>query len=254
MRHADSSSAALRFPRATAATSSPPDSPAARTSPPHSPSPRSLPRPNIATRLSSSPLGDRGTPSYSSAPQRKPAAPHAMMPSRSRSRSRSNSSSSSSASSHSNNSRRRRRNNNNNNSSSRSRSRSRSRSGSPASTRVHVGNIGDDPSKTALMKAFDKFGSVQELWLARTPPCFAFVVYRHRDDAQRAVTEMNGQMLHGNRLKVSIARPRTRGQRGGAFNPYLRCYQCGVRGHFSRDCKEVDRRQGYREWYGMVSA
>ncbi len=39
---------------------------------------------------------------------------------------------------------------------------------------------------------FFRFGPVIEVWLARHPPCFAFVVYRHREDAEMAQQELNG--------------------------------------------------------------
>lgn len=31
-----------------------------------------------------------------------------------------------------------------------------------------------------------------EVWLARNPPCFAFIVYRHREDAELAARELDG--------------------------------------------------------------
>lgn len=139
---------------------------------------------------------------------------------------------------------------------SRSRGRRRSRSHSRSSSggsyddegyRLHIGDLGIDCSRKEIERAFEKFGPLVEVWLARNPPCFAFVVYRHKEDADEAVQEMNGKTLCGNRIKVTMALPRTRGRRQRSFDPNLRCYSCGERGHFSRDCNEVwrNRRWGY---------
>jgi RNA recognition motif-containing protein len=90
----------------------------------------------------------------------------------------------------------------------RSRDRSRSRSRSRRSGggddddgyRVHVADLGVDCAQRDLEKAFSKFGEFREVWLARNPPCFAFVVYKYRDDAEAAIKEMNGELVL-NKLK-----------------------------------------------------
>ena len=75
-----------------------------------------------------------------------------------------------------------------------SRSRSRSRSYSPEEGyRIHVADLGMDPSKSELDRAFEKFGPILEVWVARNPPCFAFIVYKYREDAERAVQDMDGR-------------------------------------------------------------
>lgn len=82
-------------------------------------------------------------------------------------------------------------------SSSRSRSRSRHGGGGGGGDeegfRVHVADLSVDCSQKELDRAFQKFGDTFEIWLARNPPCFAFVVYKHKDDAEEAIREMNGQ-------------------------------------------------------------
>ncbi|XP_052064652.1 serine/arginine-rich splicing factor 7-like isoform X4 [Mytilus californianus] len=125
-----------------------------------------------------------------------------------------------------------------------SRSRSHSRSYSPEEGyRIHVADLGMDPSKSELDRAFEKFGPLLEVWVARNPPCFAFIVYKYREDAERAVQDMDGRVLSGGRIRVSFARPRTRGRRRRGFDPNLRCYTCGEKGHFSRDCVEIWRQR-----------
>jgi hypothetical protein len=50
--------------------------------------------------------------------------------------------------------------------------------------------------------------------------------------------------LCGSRIRVTFARPRTRGRGQRGYDPNMRCYQCGERGHFSRDCP--DTKYGYK--------
>ena len=36
-----------------------------------------------------------------------------------------------------------------------------------------------------------KYGEILEVWMAKNPPCFAFVVYKNKQDAATAVKEMD---------------------------------------------------------------
>jgi len=91
-------------------------------------------------------------------------------------------------------------------SSSRSRSRSRRRSRSPKhrsrhsgsgdrgdSVRVHVSDLPVSCNTKDLEKTFEKFGPLIEVWKTNSTPCFAFVVFQHKDDANEAIRGLNGQ-------------------------------------------------------------
>jgi arginine/serine-rich splicing factor 7 len=111
--------------------------------------------------------------------------------------------------------------------------------------RLHVADLDANATKRDLEKAFGKFGPLKEIWMARSVPCFAFIVYRYREDAEEAMKGTAGLEINDRRIRVTYARPRTRGQGGRGFDPNMKCYQCGYRGHFSRDCPEVSK-YGYK--------
>ena len=51
---------------------------------------------------------------------------------------------------------------------------------------------GTRPEKRTIEKEFGKFGEILEVWVAENPPCFAFVVFKEKEDAEDALDEMNG--------------------------------------------------------------
>lgn len=53
--------------------------------------------------------------------------------------------------------------------------------------------VGSRTNKFELEKEFDSFGPLVDCWVARNPPGFAFIVYKHADDAERAVEELDGR-------------------------------------------------------------
>ncbi|CAF0875205.1 unnamed protein product [Adineta ricciae] len=119
---------------------------------------------------------------------------------------------------------------------SRSRSKSRSRSCSLSSTssgraakakdwngesgyRLHVSPLNPKTSRQDIEKIFMKFGKINEVWMATNPPCFAFVNFKHRADAEEAIRAMDGKSIDNSRIGISFARKRTVGGRrgGGSF-------------------------------------
>ena len=110
--------------------------------------------------------------------------------------------------------------------------------------RLHVADLDVNASKRDLERLFGKYGPLKEIWMARSVPCFAFVVYRYKEDAEEAHRVVDGVDICGRRVRVTFARPRTKGRGRRGFDPNMRCYQCGDRGHFSRDCP--DTKYGYK--------
>jgi len=118
---------------------------------------------------------------------------------------------------------------------SRSKTKSRSRSRSLSSTssgraakahnwngetgyRLHVSPLNPRTSRRDIENIFSKFGTINEVWMATNPPCFAFVNFKHRADAEDAIQAMDGKMIDNSRVGLSFARKRTiGGRRGGPY-------------------------------------
>jgi hypothetical protein len=57
--------------------------------------------------------------------------------------------------------------------------------------RIHVADLALNCTKHEIEKAFEKW-SLIEVWHAPAS-CFAFVVLRHREDGQQAISELDGR-------------------------------------------------------------
>lgn len=99
--------------------------------------------------------------------------------------------------------------------------------------RLHVGDLTSDCRKRDLEDLFSKFGPLKEIWLASYAPFYAFVVFRNKMDAEDASKETDGEKLAGQRMRVSMARPR---QFGGPRNRFVTDKYRG------RDDRSPDRR------------
>uniref|UniRef100_A0A3B0N4B1 RNA-binding protein, putative n=1 Tax=Theileria annulata TaxID=5874 RepID=A0A3B0N4B1_THEAN len=74
--------------------------------------------------------------------------------------------------------------------------------------RLFVGNLVDSVTTQDLDSLFSKYGKVTNVWVARNPPGFGFVVcynlfhlsqtFDDPRDAKDALIELNGKDLHGN--------------------------------------------------------
>ncbi|XP_045473649.1 serine/arginine-rich splicing factor 7-like [Harmonia axyridis] len=119
--------------------------------------------------------------------------------------------------------------------------------------KVYVGDLGNNASKQELEDAFGYYGPLRNVWVARNPPGFAFVEFEDARDAEDAVRGLDGRTICGRRARVELSSgksggryrgPPPRSSRGRPFHPDDRCYGCGDRGHYARDCTRQKRGGG----------
>ncbi|EFA02018.1 RNA-binding protein Rsf1 [Tribolium castaneum] len=85
------------------------------------------------------------------------------------------------------------------------------------SARVYVGGLTDSVKKEDLETEFEKYGKLNSVWVAFNPPGFAFIEFINHSDAESACDSLNGTDFLGSKLRVEIARGKSRrgGFRGG---------------------------------------
>merc|ERR1711892_1572276 len=71
---------------------------------------------------------------------------------------------------------------------------------------VWIGGLGEEGTRLELEEAFNKFGPVKNIWLAKNPPSFAFIEMEDPRDAEDAVAALNGTEICGMRAHVEMAR------------------------------------------------
>ena len=103
-------------------------------------------------------------------------------------------------------------------------------------TRVYVGNLGKNGSRREIEREFEKFGPLRDVWVARNPPGFAFVLFEDSRDAEDACHDMDGRYVCGEKIRVEMARGPNRGGRASRLGLKEKCYECGRVGHFARAC------------------
>ena len=83
---------------------------------------------------------------------------------------------------------------------------------------IYVGNLLFDVTENDLKEAFEQFGQVTEVRLVMDKfsgksKGFGFVEMPSKEEAQKAIDELNGKDMKGRALNVNEARPKT--DRGG---------------------------------------
>jgi RNA recognition motif-containing protein len=85
---------------------------------------------------------------------------------------------------------------------------------------IYVGNLSYGVSEEELRKTFEEFGQVQSVTIIKNNQTgqskgFGFVEMPASEDAQKAISALNGKELKGRNMTVNEARPRPEGPRGG---------------------------------------
>lgn len=86
---------------------------------------------------------------------------------------------------------------------------------------IYIGNLSYETTEDELRQAFEGFGEVTNVNIltdkySGKPRGFAFVEMAAKEEAEAAITGLNGKELNGRTINVSEARPRTEGGgRGG---------------------------------------
>jgi arginine/serine-rich splicing factor 7 len=58
--------------------------------------------------------------------------------------------------------------------------------------RVHIAELSPGVQESEIRKTFQRFGNLVDVWVA-SASCFAFVVYKYKEDAQKAIDQMDGR-------------------------------------------------------------
>jgi cold-inducible RNA-binding protein len=92
-------------------------------------------------------------------------------------------------------------------------------------TKLYVGNLSFNTTENELQELFSQAGTVQEVSLMQDKFTgksrgFAFVTMSSDEDAQNAISKLNGQTVEGRALTVNEARPREPRPPGGGGRGY----------------------------------
>eukprot|EP00122_Pirum_gemmata_P010114 Pgem_evm1s9348 len=68
--------------------------------------------------------------------------------------------------------------------------------------KVYIGGLPMDNiiTQQRLSEVFEKYGPLNDVWVAQQPPGFAYVYYTDERDAQDAIDKLNDTELEGRRI------------------------------------------------------
>jgi arginine/serine-rich splicing factor 7 len=101
-------------------------------------------------------------------------------------------------------------------------SRFSSRNSAGTGCKVYIGGLTQNASKDEIEEAFERYGRLRSVFVARNPPGFAFVEFGDPYDAEDSVKALDGRLICGSRVKVEISHGRSRPKNFGEIDSYRR--------------------------------
>ena len=60
--------------------------------------------------------------------------------------------------------------------------------------KVYIGNLPKNADEKELERAFERYGTIKSVWVARNPPGFGFVEFADPRDATDAIRGLDGRL------------------------------------------------------------
>jgi len=92
----------------------------------------------------------------------------------------------------------------------------------PVGCKVYIGGLARTASKEEIELAFERYGKLANVFVARNPPGFAFVEFTDPQDAEDSVRALDGRSICGSRVKVEISHGRSKNRGGDSRGRYDR--------------------------------
>ncbi len=101
-------------------------------------------------------------------------------------------------------------------------------------SQLYIGGISRNTAEADLKEAFEKFGKIKDVWIKGH---YAFLDYDDGKASKRAIKEMDGQKLQGEKIVVEetskyMSSNHLEGKSRRGPSPRDKCWNCNKSGHW----------------------